>query len=108
MADGRAEGEGTDGGGDRARPISLAPAPFSSNLVAFLLRPSSMSKYSAQFSSGRTREGGRGRVTHIVGTRESVRRLFTAKSAFEASHLKCTRQIYSVMSPRTTERVHNA
>ena len=72
--------------GDRARPISLPPAPFSSNLVAFLLRPSGMSKYSAQFSEG-------GRVTHIVG------RLFTAKSALGASHLKCTRQIYSVMSP---------
>ena len=71
-------------GGDRARPISLAPAPFSSNLVAFLLRPSGMSKYSAQFSEG-------GRVTHIVGSR--LGRLFTAKSALGVPHLKCTRQI---------------
>ena len=52
MNDGAREGEGMDGGG--ARPICLAPAPFSSNLVAFLLRPSGMcmSKYSAQFSEG--------------------------------------------------------
>ena len=73
--------------GDRARPISLPAAPLFLQFGRLFVAAVGYVEILCAIFRGRAGD------PHCRG------RLFTAKSAFEASHLKCTRQIYSVMSP---------